>query len=427
MLIHLTYIHYLMIIVFLIGYTCIVLEYNIKINKTATALIMAVLTWILLFMVKNLGETFNLTVLNEHLGNASQLIFFLLGAMTLVELIDSHKGFRIITNIIRTRSKRKILWIIGFIAFFLSAILDNLTTTIVMVSVLRKLVPNPKERMLLGAAVVIAANAGGAWTPIGDVTTTMLWIKGQVTTFAVMKSLFLPSVFSVVVTLSLLSMQLKGSYSISLENLTHVKPEPGAKLVFFSGVGALIFVPIFRFFTGLPPFMGMLMGLGILWVITDIMHHKYENRLHLRVPHILTKIDTSGVMFFLGIMLCINSLEMAGLLKNLAIWIGFHIQNWAVISTIIGFLSAIVDNVPLVAACTGMYDLATYPPDSSIWQMIAYSAGVGGSILIIGSAAGVALMGLEKINFIWYLKKITFTAITGFLAGMALYLLLHVI
>ena len=416
---------YFMIFVFIIGYLCIIVERYIKINKTAVALLMAAMTWLLLFIEKNYGRDFNVTLLNEHLGNASQLIFFLLGAMTLVELIDSHKGFRIITDSIRTRSKRKILWITGFVSFFLSAILDNLTTTIVMVSVIRKLVPNNKERMLLGAAVIIAANAGGAWTPIGDVTTTMLWIQGQVTTLAVVKSLFLPSFFSVIVTFSLLSMQLKGSFSMGLDHIKKTAPEPGARIIFFSGVGALIFVPLFRSFTGLPPFMGMLVGLAILWIITDIMHHKYENRMHLRIPHILTKVDTSGIMFFLGIMLCINSLEIAGILKNLSVWIGYHVQNWAVISVIIGFLSAIVDNVPLVAACIGMYDLASYPPDSSIWQMIAYSAGVGGSILIIGSAAGVALMGLEKIDFLWYVKKITLVAITGYLAGFVLYLFLQ--
>ncbi len=420
------FINTLIIIVFILGYLAIIFEYYIKVNKTASAILTAAITWVLFFIKVKGWENISYNSLEAHIGDASQIIFFLLGAMTLVELIDTHRGFKIITKLIKTRSKKKILWIIGGIAFFLSAVLDNLTTTIVMISILRKLIPEHKDRMLLGSTAVIAANAGGAWTPIGDVTTTMLWIKGQVTTVPVMKALFLPSVFSIMVTILLLSMKLKGNYK-TVEQKDNVKFEPGAKVVLMLGILALIFVPVFRSVTGLPPFMGMFIGLGLLWVITDLMHHRYDSRKHLRVPYVLTKIDTSGVLFFLAILLAINSLEMLGVLKQLAIWLDIHIGNLAVVATTIGFLSAIVDNVPLVAACTGMYDLAVYPPDSSLWQMIAYSAGTGGSILLIGSAAGVALMGLEKVDFIWYMKKISLVALAGYLAGMALYLVLSAV
>ncbi len=418
-----TLIHHLIIFVFVIGYSAIAFEYYLKVNKTASATLMAVVTWVLLFIHQKGFTEYTLSQINFHLGEISQIIFFLMTAMTLVELIDSHKGFKIITDLINTKSKRKLLWIIGLIAFFLSAILDNLTTTIVMISLIRKIIPERKDRMILCSTVVIAANAGGAWTPIGDVTTTMLWIKGQVTSIAVMKALFLPSFFSIIVTLFLLGIKQQGKYPPTPK--VEEKTEPGGTLVFCVGIGALVFVPIFHYITGLPPFMGMLIGLGVLWLITDIMHCKYESRHHLRIPYVLTKIDMSAVMFFLGILLTINVLESVGILKSLAIWLEVHIGNLAVIASAIGFLSAIVDNVPLVAACIGMYDLAAYPPDSPLWQMIAYAAGNGGSILIIGSAAGVALMGIEKVDFLWYLKKISLTALAGYLAGMALYLLLN--
>lgn len=420
-----TWTHILMIIAFCLGYLAIIFEYYIKINKTAASLVMAVVTWTILFLDPNVSLDASLVTLTEHVGNVSQIIFFLLGAMTLVELIDSHKGFKMITDSINTRSRKKMLWLIGCFSFCLSAILDNLTTTIVMVSLLRKLIPNVNERLLLGSMVVIAANAGGAWTPIGDVTTTMLWINGQITTLPIMKALFLPSLFSLVVSLVLLGFRLKGNYPKRFERHQEQQIEPGAKLVFFCGVGALVCVPLFKGLTGLPPFMGMLIGLGVLWLITDVMHQRHEHRKHLRVPHVLTKIDTSGVLFFLGILLSINALETVGILKNLAEFLSDHIFNMAVIATAIGLISAVVDNVPLVAACMGMYDLSAYPVDSSLWQMIAYTAGTGGSILIIGSAAGVAMMGMEKVDFVWYMQKISLTAMAGYFAGMVLYLLLQ--
>ncbi len=418
--------HLGMVIIFLIGYSAIILEYYIKINKTAVATIMAVGTWSLLFLKPPEGPEPGLSLLNYHLGSVSQIVFFLLGAMTLVELIDAHKGFKMITDIIHTRSKRKMLWIIGISVFFLSAILDNLTTTIVMISMLRKLIEDQKERWLIGATIVIAANAGGAWTPIGDVTTTMLWIQGHISSAIVIKQLFLPSLFSLVVCLCMLSFQMKGNYSEAfMIKGRQEKAEPGATLVFLLGILSLVLVPVIRALTGLPPFMGIFIGLGILWLVTDIMHRKHEERKHLRVPFVLTRIDITGVLFFLGILLCINSLEMAGILKSLANWIDIYITNKAMIAVVIGLFSSVVDNVPLVAACMGMYDLQSYPMDAPVWQMIAYTAGTGGSIMIIGSAAGIALMGIEKIDFIWYLKKVSFIALVGFFAGMGLYLLLN--
>jgi NhaD family Na+/H+ antiporter len=421
-----SWMHLSMIAIFTAGYLTIIFEYNFKINKTAAALLMAVIGWAILFVHSGKPLDLNIGSLGEHVGNVSQIIFFLLGAMTLVELIDSHRGFKIITDVINTRSKKKMLWLISFISFFLSAVLDNLTTTIVMISLLRKLVPDRKERFLLGSMVVVAANAGGAWTPIGDVTTTMLWIGGQITTLAIIKSLFIPSLVSMLITLLLLGRELKGRYPKLIQEKKETI-EPGARLVFFSGIGALIGVPVIKATIGLPPFMGMLVGLGALWLITDLLHHPYENRHHLRVPHVLTRIDTSGVLFFLGILLAINALETVGILKQIAVFLGEKIDSIPLISTVIGLVSAVVDNVPLVAAAMGMYDIQAFPVDGELWQMIAFCAGTGGSILIIGSAAGVALMGIEKIDFIWYLKKISFKALIGYLGGVVCYIFLRML
>jgi NhaD family Na+/H+ antiporter len=374
-----------------------------------------------LFLIKGGALTEDIGILGEKLNDVSQIIFFLMGAMAIVELIDSHKGFKVITDLIQTGSKKKMLWIIGIVTFFLSAILDNLTTTIVMVSLLRKLVPDTKDRMLLGSLVVIAANAGGAWTPIGDVTTTMLWINGNISSQVVMKTLFLPSLVSLVVALVILGWGLKGNYLRLVERAHDAVIEPGSKLIFVCGVGALVFVPLFKALTGLPPFMGILIGLGILWLVTDLLHAPHAGRGHLRVPYILTRIDTSGVLFFLGILLCISALDAAGLLRSLALFLDQYVHNISVIATLIGLISAVIDNVPLVAAGMGMYDLKTHPMDSYLWQMLAFCAGTGGSILIIGSAAGVALMGLEKIDFMWYLKRVSLTALVSYFAGVVVF------
>lgn len=408
----------MMILVFVIGYAAIIFEHKIRVNKTASALLMAALTWMFLFFVAP-----DMHALGEKVNDISQIIFFLMGAMTLVEVIDAHKGFKVITDLIQTSSKKKMLWIIGFATFFLSAMLDNLTTTIVMISLLRKLVPEPKERLILGSMVVIAANAGGAWTPIGDVTTTMLWINGNITTLAVMKTLIVPSLVTLIVALICFGWNMKGVYPHIVARAHVEQVEPGARLVFFSGLGALIFVPIFKALTGLPPFMGILISLGALWLITDVLHAPYEKRQHLRLPHILTRIDTSGVLFFLGILLAISALDVGGILKHLAEFLNQTIGNLSIITTLIGIISAIIDNVPLVAAGMGMWSMEAYPTDSYLWQMLAFCAGTGGSILIIGSAAGVAFMGLEKVDFLWYLKKISLIALISYFAGVAAFVI----
>jgi Na+/H+ antiporter NhaD/arsenite permease-like protein len=332
-----------------------------------------------------------------------------------------------ITSRITTTSKKKLLWIICIITFFLSAALDNLTTAIVMVSLLRKLIDNKEDRLLFIGMVVIAANAGGAWSPIGDVTTTMLWIGGQVTAQNIMLKLFIPSVLCLVVPLVILSFKLKGTVSRP-EIKENVSPNPTTPFernaVFFLGIGALVFVPVFKTITHLPPFMGVLFGLGILWVITEIIHSKKddEDKDSLSVLHALRKIDMSSILFFLGILIAISSLQSTGVLASLANYMNDSIGNLNIIVPAIGLLSAIVDNVPLVAASMGMYDLTTYPTDSYIWEFLAYCAGTGGSILIIGSAAGVAAMGMEKIDFIWYFKKIAWLALLGYFAGVFAYM-----
>ena len=342
--------------------------------------------------------------------------------MTLVELIDSHNGFYVITRLIRAKSKRYMLWIICGLCFCLSAVLDNLTTTILMISILKKLIPDAKERLLLACMVVVASNAGGAWSPIGDVTTTMLWVNGQISSTAVMRAVFIPSILAALIPILYVTFRLKGGYDATQLELDKNPLEPGARIVFFFGIVSFLFVPIFKWLTGLPPYMGMLLGLSILWFVTDLLHHKYEHRHHLRIPYILTKIDVSNILFFLGILLSVHALESAGVLQSLATVLNSVLKAHILIAFIIGILSSIVDNVPLVAASIGMYPLSTYPLDSKLWLMIAYAAGTGGSILLIGSSPGVALMGLEKVHFFQYMKKITIPAFLGYIAGMAYYL-----
>ncbi len=417
--------HILILVVFALGYFAIIAEHYLQINKTAVALFVAVVCWSIYFYSGIHPQKEDLAELGHHVSNIAQIVFFLLGAMTIVELVDAHKGFKIVTDCVRTSSKRKLLLLISVVTFFLSSVLDNLTTTILMISLLRKLIPDKKERFLLCVIVVIAANAGGAWTPIGDVTTTMLWIDGQITSWAVIKALFLPSVVSLAVPLAIYMWGLKGRYALASNEDTLEKAAPGSKIVLCLGILSLVFVPIFKAITGLPPFMGILIGVGVLWLITDIMHRGWETRSHLKVPHVLTKIDTSGVLFFLGILLCVSALETAGILKSFAYWLDNTISSQAMIATLIGIISAIIDNVPLVAATMGMYPLSQFPPDHTLWHMIAYAAGTGGSILIIGSAAGVAMMGLEKMDFLSYLKKASLPVLIGYLAGMGVYLLMH--
>lgn len=410
----------LLILVFVLGYSAIIFEHILKVNKAAVAIFMAVACWAIFFLGAPHTLHENIAHLNANVSGVAQIIFFLLGAMAIVELIDSHHGFKVVTDLIRTTSKRKMLWLISLSTFFLSSILDNLTTTILMVSLLRKLIPDAKDRFLLCCLVVVAANAGGAWTPIGDVTTTMLWIDGQLTSLAVIKALFTPSMLSLLVPVIYFTFRVKGKIAPLPEEKKQIE-EPGARLVFILGVAGLVSVPIFKALTGLPPFMGILISLSILWLVTDGLHYSYEHRKHLRVPHILSKIDISGVLFFLGILLCVGSLEAANLLSDLATWLGNQVQSLTTLATFIGLFSAIVDNVPLVAATMGMYPLEIYPPDHTLWHMIAYAAGTGGSILIIGSSSGVALMGMEKIDFMTYMKKVSIPVLIGYLIGMAAY------
>ena len=413
--------HNFLIFVFLLGYLAIILEFIIRVNKTAVALFLAVVCWLIYFVGDPQPLNTRLAFLDAHLSSVSQILFFLLGAMTLVELIDSHKGFNTFIHYLHTRSKRKMLWLICFLSFFLSAVLDNLTTTILMISILRKLIPHRNERFLFSCMVIVAANAGGAWTPIGDVTTTMLWIGGQITTTKVIGEIFFPSLISLLFPLLIYTFCLKGKFPKAEIDFRDEPLEPGAHLVFFSGIVLFLFVPLFKYLTGLPPFMGMLISLAIMWLITDIMHHKYEQRKHLRVPYILTKIDVSSILFFLGILLSVDAVESTGLLGAVAGWMEHFIKNESIIATIIGLVSAVIDNVPLVAATMGMYDLQSVPTDSPLWLMIAYAAGTGGSILVMGSSAGVALMGLEKIDFLSYLKKISLPVFIGYILGMVFY------
>lgn len=413
-----------MIFVFITGYLMITIEHITHINKATVALLMAVICWVLQFGNEKWTQEENISFLGVHLGEISQVIFFLVGALAIVEVISSHNGFKIISDHVKISSKRKMFWVIGFLTFFLSSILDNLTTTIVMVVFLQKIISNRSDRLIMGGGIVIAANAGGAWTPIGDVTTTMLWIGNQITTFSIMKELFLPSIACFLVSFLFLSYSLKGKMEFKDNQIDEHESKPFGSLILCVGILLLVFVPFFKVMTGLPPFMGILLALGIVWLITDILHSSYFDRSHLRVPYVLTQIDLSSVLFFLGILLCIDALESGGILKSLALFLDQTIGNPKIIAIAIGLASAIVDNVPLVAGTMGMYDLAEYPTDSPFWSLIAYCAGTGGSILIFGSAAGVVFMGLEKADFMWYLKKISLPALLGFFAGVLVYIYL---
>lgn len=411
---------YLMTLVFVIGYALIAVEHYTRVNKATVAILMAVICWVIQYSELGISHLENLTHLCENISSISQVIFFLLGALAVVETINVHNGFKLISDFISVSSKKQLIWVIGAFSFVLSSVLDNLTTTIVMVSILQKIIQDQEDRWIIGSGVVIAANAGGAWTPIGDVTTTMLWIDGQVSTFGIMKGLALESIVVAVVSLFSLSFFLKGAFTpITYKDS---KEEPYSTLILILGVLSLIFVPIFKTVTGLPPFMGILFGLGILWLTTDLLHSRYEDRKHLLMGAVFSKIDLAGVLFFLGILLSVASLETAGILKNLSIVFDEYIGNLNVIAIVIGIASAIIDNVPLVAATISMYDLAEIPQDHSFWILTALTAGTGGSMLIIGSAAGVVFMGLEKVDFLWYLKKASLPAALGYVAGVLVYL-----
>lgn len=410
------------IVVFIIGYLAIAFEHPIKINKTATALLTGVFCW----TAYALGAHEPVTPeLSHHLGAIAEILFFLLGAMTIVELIDAYHGFRLITDRIQTKNPKALLWIVCFVAFFLSAILDNLTTAIVMVSLVRKLIPDRNMKLFFVGMIVIAANAGGAWSPIGDVTTTMLWIGGQISPVSIIKSLLLPSLVCLLVPLVVLSFTMKGSLGNRVA--AHESKIRGGNTMLILGIGALIFVPVFKTLTGLPPYVGVMLGLGLVWIVSEFInpHADEAERKPYTAAGALSRIDTSSILFFLGILLAVGALESMHVLSNFAAWLDQTVQSQSLIITLTGLLSAVVDNVPLVAASMGMYDLNDFPMDHFIWEYLAYCAGTGGSILIIGSAAGVAAMGMEKIDFIWYLKKISWIALLGYLAGCGTYLLLN--
>jgi NhaD family Na+/H+ antiporter len=416
-----------LIFIFVLTYAAIAFEHPLKINKSATALIGAGLLWTVYALFGPEAKVVE-EAIGESLMSTAQIVFFLMGAMTIVEVVDAHDGFEVITAHIKTTQLSSLMWLVGFVTFFLSAILDNLTTTIVMVSLMKKLLDKREDRLFFAGMIVIAANAGGAWTPIGDVTTTMLWIGGQVTTLEIMKGLFIPSMINLLVPLSVTAWMLKGRRVEAPPREVHAGQIQTTtferQLMFFLGLGILVAVPAFKTITHLPPFLGILFGLGLVWFIGDLVHrHKpVEDKEHLTLVSALTRIDMSSILFFVGILLAVASLEHAHILTNVAQWLNNSVGRLDVIVMLIGLVSAVVDNVPLVAAAMGMYSLADYPTDSFLWEFMAYCAGTGGSILIIGSAAGVAAMGLEKIDFIWYLKKISLLALLGYLGGAFFYI-----
>ncbi len=419
-----------LISLFVLGYLAITLEHSLKINKSATALITAVLCWTL--VISNAANKQQIIEqLSHHLSSISEIVFFLLGAMTIVEIIDAHDGFQNISELIKTTNKTKFIWLIALITFFLSAVLDNLTTTIVMVSILNKLVEDKKTKWLLLGLVIITSNAGGAWSPIGDVTTTMLWIGGQLTPLNIMKQTFLASLASMAVPTLIVNHMIKGEIVLKSDNTAESNPLHSSaferNLIFYIGVGCLLFVPVFKTVTHLPPYMGMLLCLGILWTATEIIHHKKEaeKKESFSVSQALQKIDTPSILFFFGILLSIASLEITGILPKMASTLNETLGNINMVAIGIGLLSAVFDNVPLVAALQSMYSLNEYPQDHYFWELLAFTAGTGGSCLIIGSAAGVAVMGIEKIDFFWYLKKISWIALIGFTVGVATFLIQH--
>ena len=451
---------FIVLAIFVLGYLFIALEHTFHIDKAASALLTGTICWGL-FVVgvhevpAHLASDFaayaaefngtNAQALHHffehrllhHMEDISSILFFLLGAMTIVELVDAHEGFSVITDRIKTSNKVKLMWILSLLTFFFSAVLDNLTTSIVMVSLLRKLIDDKETRWIFAGIVIIAANAGGAWSPIGDITTTMLWIGNQLTSDVIITNLIVPSLACLVVPLGIMSVTMKGD--VKRPDIKKDEKDPTTpgerKLVFFMGVAGLLFVPVFKTVTHLPPFMGMMLSLGMMWVITEIIHRSknHEDRDQLSVIGVLRKIDAASVLFFLGILLAVASLQEIGHLITAASWLRDAMGDVYAINVVIGFLSAIVDNVPLVAASMGMYDIAPaasagwegyFVQNGIFWQFLAYCAGTGGSALIIGSAAGVAVMGLERIDFVWYLKKISLLAIAGYLAGAGVFWLM---
>ena len=429
----------LLIVIFVVGYLAIVLEHNIHINKAAPALIIGILCWTVYILMAEKPTVEIHHELEVYVSEVASILLFLLGAMTIVELIDAHEGFDVITKRIKTNKKSTLLWIVCVLTFFLSALLDNLTTTIVMISILRKLLKTRKERLFFIGMVIISANSGGAWSPIGDVTTTMLWIGGQISSKNIVFTLIIPSLVCMLVPLTISSFLVKGTFESPDGDHVEFKASPvkftkshiiyvskfEKRLIFCAGIAALVFVPFFKAYTHLPPFMGMLFSLGWLWLLTEILHKDKNDEVKdpISVIGVLKKVDVPSVLFFFGILIAISSLQATGILKALAVYLDNTIGDIYLIGLALGVLSAIVDNVPLVAASMGMYDITQYPLDHTLWEFIAYCAGTGGSALIIGSASGVAAMGMERINFLWYLKNIAWLALIGYFSGAGIYIL----
>lgn len=414
----------LLVGIFLVGYLAIVFEHKISIDKSSSALLVGTLCWTVVSLIStNMDDTTE--KLMHHVGEIAAILFFLIGAMTIVEIMDTYNGFDIITSKINTRNQVKLLWIICFITFFLSAVLDNLTTTIVMVSLVKKLMNERKTRLLFVGMIVLSANAGGAWSPIGDVTTTMLWIGGNISAKNLIINLFLPSLVTMLLPLVILSFSMKDKLKEKAVDENVKNNFFGKSIIFWTGILGLIAVPIFKSATHLPPFIGMLLVLGIIWAISELLikNKEEEHKTKYSVFKALEKIDIPSIMFFLGILLAVSALETVGVLANAANWLTSTIKNQTLTVTLIGLLSAVIDNVPLVAAAMGMYSLEQFPIDNPFWELLAYCAGTGGSALIIGSAAGVAAMGMEKIEFFWYVKKISWLALLGYFAGIGVFLL----
>ncbi|HSU27583.1 MAG TPA: sodium:proton antiporter NhaD [Chitinophagaceae bacterium] len=419
----------LIIVVFLLGYVAIAFEDALKINKAAFALITGVLCWTI-HITQNGSSGTTTEQLLHHLGDISSILFFLLGAMVIVELIDSHNGFEIIIRRIKTTDKRKLLFIISIITFLISSILNNLTTAIVMSAVCAKILTDKNDRLWFAAIIIIAANAGGVWSPLGDVTTTMLWIGKQVTPLKVIFTLLLPSIAACLIPTWIISLRFKGKKTDPLPIVIHSQVEKQeGRIILWTSLVLLLAVPVFAAITDLPPVMGMLLTLGIMWVVTSFLHKNkdFNNAEKYTVAKALQRVDSTSILFFLGILLAVAAFQSSGILKDLSTFLDRHVQNEYAISTAMGALSAIVDNVPLVAATQGMYDLTTYPTDHFFWQLIALTTGTGGSMIVIGSAAGVAIMGIERIGFMWYLKKISWLALIGFGAGILVFFLQQVI
>jgi Na+/H+ antiporter NhaD/arsenite permease-like protein len=421
-------IYSLITVAFILGYTFIVFEKKIKIDKAASAIITGVVCWILYIFSGVSIETIS-GQLMTHMGEIAGILFFLIGAMTIVELIDAHDGFAIISKRLKSDNKRKLLWLIGVTTFFLSAVLDNLTTTIVMILMIRTLINNEKERWIFTGIIIIAANSGGAWSPLGDVTTTMLWIGGQITAWNIVHRLILPSLVSLIVPLILATFMINRK-GLEIQNRNLVKAKGISNFekntVLIAGILGLFLVPLFKSLTHLPPFMGMLLSLGIIWVFVELLHRKKNDEIKgsLSVIAALRSLNIPTILFFLGILLAVSALQSSTLLNQWATSLSNYIVNQNILIMIIGGLSSVIDNVPLVAAVQGMYGLNIYPTDHYFWEFLAYAAGTGGSILIIGSAAGIAAMGMEKISFFWFLKRFSILALMGYLSGAVTYILL---